>query len=424
MKNKLLLSAFLFIWLLNVNAQMNFSFTPSIGTFNEISTGTSPFFSGNGNDPLADEGFVNAVPIGFSFKYNSGNNYTELSISTNGFISFKELSDAHVLNNLNNGAIGERPIVAPLWDDLDVQSTNNITYITTGIAPNRVFTVQWLNAKWGFGASSAAISFQVKLYETLNWIEFVYRTEIGSAVSPAASVGLTANGTGNNNFISLGAITNSPSVSTTTEVANLSTKPTTGQAYTFKPGTLPTLLHAFKVTKEKNAHIVSWQTLQEMNNAGTYIERSTDGSQFSSLGFVTSKANNGNSYNSINYSFSDNTPLIGNNYYRLKQVDKDGTIYYSSIYVLKYAEGIGFSMSLFPNPVKNKLQIMLNGMQQEEVKIQISSINGLSIIQSKNYIISSNESISFDVSNLPEGVYTVTLVNMVTNQIQTKRFIK
>jgi hypothetical protein len=44
MKNKILLSVFLFTLLLNVHAQMNFSFTPSIGTFTEITTGTSPFF--------------------------------------------------------------------------------------------------------------------------------------------------------------------------------------------------------------------------------------------------------------------------------------------------------------------------------------------------------------------------------------------
>ena len=424
MKNKILLSVFLFTLLLNVHAQMNFSFTPSIGTFTEITTGTSPFFSGNGNDPLADEGYVNAVPIGFSFKYNSGNNYTELSISTNGFLSFNELSSAYVVNNLSSGAVGERPIIAPLWDDLDLQTTNNITYLTTGTAPNRVFTVQWLNAKWGFGASNAAISFQVKLYETLNWIEFVYRAEAGSSVSPAASVGLTANGTGSNNFISLATITNSPNVSTNTEVANITSKPSTGQVYTFKPGTLPTTLNGFRVTKEKNVHVMNWQTLQEINNAGAYVERSADGNQFSSLGFVASKAINGNSAITLNYLFVDNQPLKGNNYYRLKQVDKDESIQYSSIYVLKFVDGVGFTLNLFPNPGKNKLQVTLTGMQQEEVSIQISSINGLSIMQSKNYLTSGSAYINFDVSNLPTGVYIVTVLNMATNQIQTKRFIK
>ncbi|MCU0322813.1 MAG: hypothetical protein MUE72_10370, partial [Chitinophagaceae bacterium] len=237
MKNKILFFISLLFAANTIIAQMNFSFTPNTGSFNTIINGSTPFFSGNGSDPLADEGFANDVPIGFSFMYNTNAAYTKVSISTNGFLSFKELSDAHVNNNLLNGAVNERPIVAPLWDDLDVQSTTNINYTTTGSAPNRIFTVQWLNAKWGFGAANAAISFQVKLYETSNWIEFIYKTETGSPLSPSASVGLTANGTGNNNFLSIASLGSNPNVSTTNEVNNIVAKPSNNQSYIFKIGT-------------------------------------------------------------------------------------------------------------------------------------------------------------------------------------------
>ena len=130
-------------------SQINYSFTTANTTYTPLSGGNPVYLTGNGTETLADEGYVNYIPIGFMFTYNSGGSFDELAISTNGFISFSELTNSYFLNNLTSGSSGERPVIAALWDDLDVSLTSNITYATTGTAPNRVFTVEWLNAKWG-----------------------------------------------------------------------------------------------------------------------------------------------------------------------------------------------------------------------------------------------------------------------------------
>lgn len=405
-----------------VKAQMNYSFTPATNTYSSIS-GTVPTLTGNGNDPLADEGYANAVPIGFSFTYNGSTTYTTVAISTNGFISFGALSDSYVTNNLKNGAAGQRPIVAPLWDDINLQSTNNLKYTTTGTAPNRVFTVEWLNARWGFGASAACISFQVKLYETTNWIEFAYKQESGTPVSPSASVGLTSTGTGNNNFISLGNTSAAPTVSTTVEETAIAAKPATNQSYIFKPGTLPVSISSFSVTREKNNHVVQWQTVNEINNAFFEVERSANGIQFSSIAQQQSKAVQGNSITSLQYSVDDKYPLAGTNYYRLKQVDKDGKTMYSPIVSIKNSHSANASISLFPNPVKSKLNIQLNNLNSADVTVGVYNIYGQLVLQSKNNNIQ-NTTLSIDVSNLTTGIYTVRVFDAKSNSYLTERFVK
>ena len=114
---------------------------------------------------------------------------------------------------------------------------------TTGTAPNRVFTFQWLN--WGVGfapTTPASLSFQVKLYETTNVIQFVYRQETGAFTSSSASIGIsggTAAAGGRANFISLVDASANPTTvnnaTTTTSVTAINARPATGQVYTFTP---------------------------------------------------------------------------------------------------------------------------------------------------------------------------------------------
>lgn len=417
--------AFIFCLLsYTADAQMHYSFSTSTNTFTPI-VGTVPFLTGNGSDILADEGYANNIPIGFSFNYNSSNTYTEVSISTNGFISFQELSNSYLLNNLTSGALGERPIIAPLWDDLNLQSANNLTYTTTGSSPNRVFTVQWLNAKWGFGASTAAMSFQVKLYETTNWIEFNYRQESGTPNSPSASIGLASTNTGTYNFISLLNASTTPGATMTSEVATIATKPGSNQSYVFKTGVLPVGISAFNVSKSNGSNMVSWQTSTEINNVGFDVERSVDGKNFSKLLFVDSKATNGNSTATLNYTASDVKPFDGTSYYRLKQIDKDGKMNYSAIVSIKNGTQDGWaSLLLYPNPAKEKLIVQVNSKQTNAINVTIYNSLGNQVAQ-KNYTITEGANqIVTDVTALPAGLYTVKVAGYKNEQPIIKTFVK
>jgi hypothetical protein len=227
MKKSLPLFLFSFIVAIAVKAQVNYSFASSTATYTALSSGTSPTLTDDGQNPASDEGFASSLPIGFSFTFN-GTAYTTFNVSTNGFITLGgTLSDAEFLNSLS--AVTSRPIIAPLWDDLDLQDVTNLKYQLSGAAPNQVLTIEWSSAKWDYNGAAAAISFQAKLYQTTNVIEFLYKQETGATSNPSASIGIA--GTKSGDFI---AVSNTATINTVTE-ASITTKPATGTKYTFTP---------------------------------------------------------------------------------------------------------------------------------------------------------------------------------------------
>ncbi|HTL82596.1 MAG TPA: FG-GAP-like repeat-containing protein [Bacteroidia bacterium] len=206
----------------------NYTFSAASGTYTQLqgtAGSTSPGLSGGS----LDDGWFNSIPIGFPFTYES-TTYTTLSASTNGWFLFgANLTGAFLTNNLNTGT--PRPAVAPLWDDLALAATGNLTYYTTGVYPNRIFTIEWLNEKWSWSQGAAGISFQVKLYESNKRVEFVYRQEAGAIGGCAASIGIC--GVTSGVFLSLNGTGTAPTASSVTETTSLNAKPATGQIYDF-----------------------------------------------------------------------------------------------------------------------------------------------------------------------------------------------
>lgn len=214
------------------------------GTYTPLSGGTAVVLTYNGSANY-DDGIAtpaNAVPIGFTFNYN-GTNYTSIRPCANGFASFSTTALANNTdtwtNNLTSGpAANQRPILAPLWDDHDMVANGSVTYQLSGTAPNRVLTIEWANVRWEYNALSGVISFQIKLYETTNVIEFVYRPESGAIANTGdlgASIGITTTGTGANSFLSLSDAGTNPQVSSTVETTTIATKPASGQIYRWIP---------------------------------------------------------------------------------------------------------------------------------------------------------------------------------------------
>ncbi|MFD2719066.1 beta strand repeat-containing protein [Hymenobacter monticola] len=208
----------------------NYTFAASSGTFTPLSGGTVATASST------DDGVTAVLPIGFTFIYN-GVAYTSFSASTNGFLGLGGAVSSNATNNLSTGT-GVRPFIAPLWDDLQLTTTSDISYATTGTAGSRVLTVEWINEKWNYQATAAVVSFQAKLYEADGRIEFVYRPEAGTynaGSTGGASVGISGVGTGSGNFLSLNDLVATPTASSTTETTAITTKPTAGLTYTFTP---------------------------------------------------------------------------------------------------------------------------------------------------------------------------------------------
>lgn len=178
-------------------------------------------------------------------------------------------------------------------------------------------------------------------------------------------------------------------------------------------GVLPVAMKSFTGTKKDNTCDLNWTTISEINCTGFEIERASDKMVFSKIGKVNSKSVNGNSNISLQYYFQDNTPLIGNNYYRLKQLDIDGNYKYSNIVMIKFDETSALSIqSIFPNPVVEFAEINLFSKFSGKCNIVLYDEAGRKINQFAKQLIYGNNIIDFNTTGLSKGIY---IINVTTD---------
>lgn len=144
-------------------------------------------------------------------------------------------------------------------------------------------------------------------------------------------------------------------------------------------GALPVTLTSFnaRLTPESKVSL-SWATASESVNKGFRIERHAAingmGGKFEKIGFVSSKAPNGNSQSSLFYSHLDEKPLKGTSFYRLVQEDLDGTLTNSEVRLINFM-GSETVVLLFPNPSNGDFTISRtpNG---KSVGVEVYDISG------------------------------------------------
>lgn len=195
-----LLIAFALVAMWGGSAQAQLAMTRSTftGTFTNLTSGSG---GGTLSTAIGDDVTQDNLPIGFTFNY-LGTNYTTMGVSTNGWASFAGTlggASQNANTNLYN-TTGPQLSIGPWWDDL---RSDSIVYRTTGTAGSQVFTIQW-NALSYFTGSTSRITFQLKLYETTNVIEFHYGTVVAGTFTPAsesASIGIEGATGGMGNFL-------------------------------------------------------------------------------------------------------------------------------------------------------------------------------------------------------------------------------
>ena len=291
-KNFTLTALIVIIFSLNTDAQVNYSFSATTATYVPVSGGTIPSlyrrpYDYGSNSPTYDEGIANSVPIGFTFNYN-GIDYTTINVCANGFATLGAPfnSDTTVVENfyINTLKLGPltyvsgtdstvefsgntKPVLAPLWDDLNLQANSNLRYITTGSPGSRVLTFEWANALWQYDATGATLSFELKLYEGTNVIEFCYKDEGGTpSAGASASIGITATNNIGGGFMSLGDTSPEPAVSTTDETSSLHKKPENNQVYRFTPLPCAMPLNLHYDTYDNTSVNFSWDAPAGVSN--------------------------------------------------------------------------------------------------------------------------------------------------------------
>ncbi len=135
---------------------------------------------------------------------------------------------------------------------------------------------------------------------------------------------------------------------------------------------LPVDLVAFTGKNEGSINHLFWTTASEENNVGFELQRSNNGRDFETIGFVEGI---GTTENTNNYSFIDERPLTGDNYYRLKQIDYDGQYELSNVIVLEFNTSANGVIKVFPNP--NNGQFTLELMNPDQRKAHIELLDGI-----------------------------------------------
>ena len=190
-----------------------------------------------------------------------------------------------------------------------------------------------------------------------------------------------------------------------------------GWSSVYRPqGPLPVTLLYFTARKQSSTtSLLEWKTSQEINSESFDVERSNDAVRFSKIGNVAAA---GNSTLPISYSFTDNNPAKGMNYYRLKQIDIDGRFVYSPARLLMFDVLDAATVMYYPNPTNGILFIELSSVNVNEATIiNITNASGAVVNQYKLSSISGNK-IQIDLSRYAKGTYFIQLRTPTLNSTQ------
>lgn len=158
-------------------------------------------------------------------------------------------------------------------------------------------------------------------------------------------------------------------------------------------GSLPVNWVNFSGTRNGNSVMLSWQTDNEVNNKGFNVQRSYSGAGFTNIGFVAASDLN-------NYSYADNNPGAGSNYYRLQQQDIDGKLSYSRTIRIDFETGNKLRIS--PNPASGVIAV--SGLRAGSI-VQIYSADGKKYEQ----MVSRGTILEVNTYKFPKGIYYVRI---------------
>lgn len=174
---------------------------------------------------------------------------------------------------------------------------------------------------------------------------------------------------------------------------------------------LPVALSTFTSMCSSHEVAVEWTTESELNSDKFILEKSTDLIQWETISEITAA---GNSNQSITYHYTDIRPAYGMIYYRLVQLDWDGSeTYYGPINTSCLPSENNNTISLYPNPsiAYFTLRVAISTTATEDALITISDMNGKNMYNTKVQYSYGENSYTFDISNYAPGTYIVQFLS-------------
>ncbi len=165
---------------------------------------------------------------------------------------------------------------------------------------------------------------------------------------------------------------------------------------------LPVELISFQAVQAGMAVDLAWSTASERNSDHFEVERSHDGEFFHAIGSVDAA---GYSTSLEQYAFRDNDPVHGTNYYRLKQVDTDGTFEHSPVDVVE----MGHAATAYPNPTDGLVYLRLHSNDEGPMRYKVRDMYGRDLREGL-VATTGNREIQIDISELATGSYMIDVL--------------
>ncbi len=183
-------------------------------------------------------------------------------------------------------------------------------------------------------------------------------------------------------------------------------------------GAFPVELLSFEaIATPRNQVALSWKTASEVDNDYFVVEHSLDGNRFAQLGKVDG---NGTTSEMSSYEFLHQKPILGVNYYRLKQIDIDGSYTYSPIKSVLVDKTTKI-FTVRPTLVQEQVYLTLMSENRSDVQIDIISIVG-KIITTQSTQVNGFTTYDLNLSDLKSGTY---FIKVSSNGIsQTEKIVK
>lgn len=194
----------------------------------------------------------------------------------------------------------------------------------------------------------------------------------------------------------------------------------------FDASPLPVELISFTGYNDGDKNVLNWTTVSESNTLKFEIQRNSTGAG-GAFNYIGEKAAAGNSTQVLNYTIDDLSPLQGNNYYRLKIIDKDGSFSYSQTIMINVSTVVEYKdviTKIFPNPTNHMLYVDYQSASNSTVILKVFDAIGQEISNSKMTVVRGNQLLHLDVSDFADGVYIINIQNENDGKILQAKFVK
>ena len=182
---------------------------------------------------------------------------------------------------------------------------------------------------------------------------------------------------------------------------------------------LPVELTSFTAASSSEGVLLTWKTATEVNNSGFQVERSSDNKSFIKIGFVKG---NGTSAKENSYSYLDKN-TTGKAFYRLNQIDFDGTSMYSKIIEINFIQPLVYNLEQnYPNPFNPSTIISYNIPKDGFISLKVYNILGEEVAKLyEGFQKAGSFHINFNASKLASGIYLYKLQS--GNFTETKKML-